>query len=144
MATFREDYQRALALVEETALLCDDDAEVLEPAGPEPWPEGWRLSFARGTLALLLGRVNDAVTALRRAERIRPSAEGANNLAVALRRAGHRGAAAPYLRAAMERRPDYADARSNMASENAFHVTTHPLRVHATRTDYAPRVVSAR
>jgi tetratricopeptide (TPR) repeat protein len=138
MAVFREDYRGALELVDEGARLCEDEAEILEPEGPEPWPEKWRLLFARGTLSLLMNRMDDAIAALTHAEEVRPTAEGANNLGVALKHSGRSGPARILFATAVERRPDYADAHANLAGARADHVTTHPLRAHATRTDYAP------
>jgi tetratricopeptide (TPR) repeat protein len=136
MAVFREDYRAALELVDEGALLRNDEGETLEPLGPEPWPEEWRLLFARGTLSLLMNRMDDAIAALTHAEKVRPSAEGANNLGVAVKHAGQHDRARTLFATALERRPDYADARANLAGPRANHVTTHPLRAHATRTDY--------
>jgi glycosyltransferase involved in cell wall biosynthesis len=135
IAVFREDYRRALELVDEGALL-RKGGETLEPLGPEPWSEEWRLLFARGTLSLLMNRIDDAIAALTHAEEMRPTAEGANNLGVALEHMGQPGPARALFATALERRPDYADARANLAGAGTDRVTTHPLRAHATRTDY--------
>jgi glycosyl transferase family 2 len=137
-ATFMGDYPRALALVEGLASWDREDDHVLEPRGPEPWPEGWRLAFVGGTLLLLLNRLDEAIAALTHAEAVRITPEGANNLAVALRHAGRRGAGTRLLVSALERRPDYADARINLTSPDESRITTHPLRHHAARADYEP------
>jgi tetratricopeptide (TPR) repeat protein len=135
-ATFMGDFARALAFVEGLASWDRDDDLVIEPNGPEPWPEGWRLAFAGGTLLLLLNRLDEAIASLTRAEALRASPEGANNLAVALRHAGRKGAGTRLLVSALGRRPDYADARINLTSPDESRITTHPLRCHAARADY--------
>jgi hypothetical protein len=135
-ATFMGDYLRALAFVERLASWDREDDCVLEANGPAPWPEGWRLAFAGGTLLLLLNRLDEAIAALTRAEALRATPEGANNLAVALRHAGRKGAGMRLLVSALERRPDYADARINLTSPHESRITTHPLRRHTARADY--------
>lgn len=137
-ATFTGDYTRAIALVENLAHWDRADDVVLEPDGPEPWPEEWRLAFAGGTLLLLLDRFGEAIAALTHAEALRPTPEGANNLGVALRQAGRKSAGTALLASAIERRPGYTDARINFAAPDESRITTRPLRHHAARSDYQP------
>lgn len=136
LATFKGDYRHALDVVDDVAGMADAVDEVLEPDGPEPWPEAWRVAFSRGTLLLLMDRTDEGIAALSYAEELRPSAEGANNLGVGLVRAGRVSAGTERLADALVRRPDYADARDNLASDCPSRITTHPLRHHPARLDY--------
>lgn len=138
MATFREDWSAALAFVDE-ACPAPGCARVLEPDGPWPWTESWRRAFHRGTLLLQMpgADARDAARALERAEAERPTAEGANNLGVAMARLGLRSDASGWFAAALARMPDYADAGDNAAAARPAHVTTHPLRHVASRHEYA-------
>jgi glycosyltransferase involved in cell wall biosynthesis len=138
IALFVDDLPAAGRHLDRLASLADgvDDRAVVEPDGPQPYPEGWRLAFARGTLALLAGDPACARHALDEAERRRPSAEGANNLGVALVRSGDRRAAESCFTRALEHRADYLDARLNLVAADPARVTTHPFRAHDNRIDY--------
>ncbi len=110
---------------------------VLEPEGPHPAPEGWRLAFARGTLALLVGDDAGARDALLDAERRWPTAEGANNLGVAAARGGDDDTARRLFATAAARRPGYLDATLNARGASPWRVTSHPFRHHDNRSDYS-------
>ncbi|MFZ0430921.1 MAG: glycosyltransferase, partial [Acidobacteriota bacterium] len=88
MAIFRREFETALEFLEQGHPPGASDSEILEPEGPNPYAEGWRSAFTRGTLLLLLEQWHNAIPCLERAFEIRPSAEGANNLGVALGRNG--------------------------------------------------------
>jgi len=138
MATFRGDYAQALAFVDEAAAFARaDPMEIAEADGPWPYPEAWRVAFHRGTLQLLLDRPVEAVASLNEAEQFLPSAEGANNLGVAVARLGARQAARANFTLALSRLPDFADARINMDAAHPDRITSHPLRTHPARMDYA-------
>jgi glycosyltransferase involved in cell wall biosynthesis len=137
MALFRDEPSAALGWLELASPASADASEVLEAGGPWPSPEGWRRAFQRGTILLLLGgRDREAVGELQRAETIEPTAEGANNLGVALRRLGDGGAAATCFAEAQRRFPGFLDAQLNAESVHAARVTTHPLRRLASRSQY--------
>ena len=137
MAAFREEWSTALSFLESASPPAVED-DVLEPAGPWPFPEHWRRAFHRGTLLLLEGGHDaEAAGELEAAEARRPSAEGANNLGVALARLGRDEEAAVCFEQARARCPDYADARANLAAAAPLRITALPLRPIAARADYA-------
>jgi len=129
MAVFREDWPIALEWLDVLEERCVATEVVMEPDGPCPYPEGWRLSFQRGTIELVQGRPEVAAHCLRAAELLWPSAEGANNLGVACLRSGDPALAAQLFATALERNSCYHDAQRNLASPGHGYVTTHPLRV---------------
>jgi glycosyltransferase involved in cell wall biosynthesis len=136
MASFRCEWHTALTSLDDASPPGAAD-EVLEPEGPWPFRESWRRAFHRGTLLLLLGaRDAEAADELRRAEAIEPTAEGANNLGVALARLGDTLAAARGFASAQERFPNYADARRNQQSDALYRITVHPLRRDPSRSEY--------
>jgi tetratricopeptide (TPR) repeat protein len=138
LAQFRGETGRALAFLEEASPADADGAEVLEADGPWPYTEGWRRAFHRGTLLLQEGKSRMAVEELARAEHLSPTAEGANNLGVALARLGSvREALAAFSRA-QARFPGYVDASLNLGAESPASITTHPLRRAASRSEYGP------
>jgi glycosyltransferase involved in cell wall biosynthesis len=138
IAQYRDEPAAAIQYLDEACPPGSDSHEVLEPEGPWPFAEGWRRAFHMGTILLSLGDRNDAaLDCLRQAESIRPSAEGANNLAVALARAGGGAAARIAIAAALSRFPGYRDARLNQSLESPAHITTHPLRHGVSRREYA-------
>ena len=137
MALFRGEPDAALRFLDDASPVDTDPTEVLEPDGPWPFGEGWRRSFTRGVALLLLDDRNaDALDACRRAEAIEPTAEGANNLGVALARSGHIAEAREAWASAETRFPGYSDPRQNAAAPEPSAITTHPLRRHSSRTDY--------
>lgn len=137
MALFRQEPEAALACLESASPASADHREVLEPDGPWPFPEGWRRAFTSGVLLLLVGgRDEEALEALAQAEHLEPTAEGANNLGVALHRLGRVNDAREAWTLAEARFPGYADARANAAAETPSAITTHPLRRLSSRNDY--------
>lgn len=137
MALFREDYRSALTYIAEAEARMKDPAEVLEPEGACDAPEGWRVAFHRGTTLLLIGRDQEAADLLKKAEELRPSAEGANNLGVALRRMRDERSALSLFQAALSRLPSFHDAQINLSDSSSMRITTHPLRSYAARNDYS-------
>jgi glycosyltransferase involved in cell wall biosynthesis len=140
MAIFREEYEKALEFLAVAETMIEDPAEVLEPGGPVPHPEGWRLAFQRGTLLLLLNRCGQAMAELEWAEKFRPSAEGANNLGVAYAQSGKTREARLAFSRAVQIFPRYLDGRMNLTGAEPLRITTHPLRAHPARDDYAADV----
>lgn len=137
MAIFREEFAVAIKFLEQASPVDADPQTILEPNGPLPLPEGWRRAFYQGTLLLLIGGNDHAAKAeLRRAETILPTAEGANNLGVAQKRLGRLSAAAELFTAALQRFPEYLDARLNLVGDTADHITVHPLRRQFSRFEY--------
>jgi glycosyltransferase involved in cell wall biosynthesis len=137
MALFREDYARALDFLTKAQELMENPGEVLEPGGPCPMPENWRLSFHRGTILLLMGKIHEAVCFLENAEEIRPTAEGANNLGVAFAKTGDLGRARMLFACGLERYPQYFDAKMNLDADCPSRITTHPIRSIPSRSDYS-------
>lgn len=136
MAVFREDWRAALALLHEIEPVHDPSA-VIEPDGPWPFEEGWRQAFVLGTLHLLAGEDHPALEALERAEALRSTAEGSNNLGVALSRAGRVVSAAACFARAEALFPGYADARENARATLPTAITPLPLRRTPSRHEYA-------
>jgi glycosyltransferase involved in cell wall biosynthesis len=138
MAMFRFDAAAAVQFIDEASPAAADPLEVLEGDGPWPFAEGWRRAFGRGTALLVAGNHDaEALSELLRAESLDPTPEGANNLGVALARAGRRDDAMAAFAQAECRFPGYADARQNAAAAEPSHITTHPLRRLSSRNDYA-------
>jgi glycosyltransferase involved in cell wall biosynthesis len=137
MALFRSEPDQVLRFVDEASSASSNPSEVLEPEGPWPYPEGWRRAFTRGTALLLKGGAEaEALDELARAESSEPTAEGANNLGVALARLGRHDAARAAFDRAGKHFPGYAAARHNAVAVTPSHITTHPLRRLSSRTDY--------
>jgi hypothetical protein len=142
MATFRSDYAEALGFVGDAAAVAHRPDAVLEADGPCARPESWRVAFHTGTLLALLGQP-DALPWLRQAERLCPTAEGANNLGVVLARAGDAAGAHQRFIAAIAHYPGFVDAHENLDAANPSRITSHPLRRHTTRNDYQPLTATA-
>lgn len=136
MAVFCEDYKSAMDFLVKACPANMRPDEVLEPEGPCPFPEGWRHSFALGTLHLLKGEPNDAIDHLTDALGWRRSAEVLNNLGVAYSKIDDREKSVNFFKQAREMFPGYLDARLNCQSEFPCHVTTHPLRIQPSRREY--------
>ena len=136
-ALFCNDSETALAYLKRACSSKAFQAHVLEPDGPCHLPEGWRQSFYYGTILLLLERhTKEAVEALIDAEMQQPTAEGCNNLGVALARIGKTKRARHCFSEALKRFPGYLDAQLNCASEKPKAITSHQLRSHPARLSY--------
>jgi hypothetical protein len=136
IALFRDDYPAALEFIARAERLSQAFDDVVELDGPCPYPERWRVAFARGTVYLLLGNAYEAAAALEQACERLATPETLNNLGVAAACAGDRARAVPLFERALAMRPGYADPRENLASPVPARITTHPLRVETARQDY--------
>ena len=137
VAQYRDEPQEALRFLDDASPDGADGDEIIEPDGPWPFSERWRRAFHRGTILLSIGgRDAEAVEQLSCAEALEPTAEGANNLGVALARMGATARALDLFAAAESRFPGYLDARLNGTSAAPQRVTTHPLRRTASRSEY--------
>ena len=136
MALFRQEFEKALEFVSLAGSFVTDPDEVLEPSGPCPLPEAWRLAFFRGSAMLMLGRSQEAEPWLEQAERIQPTAEGANNLGVAKARIGKMQETRELFRRSLDLFPGYSDALANRGSESPSRITMHPLRNEPSRFEY--------
>ena len=137
MAIFRDEYGKAALFLQEAFPAGSDPSEILELEGPLPIQEGWKQAFFAGTLDLLL-EGEEAVTFLERAEGIRPTAEGANNLGVAYHRNGESTKAKNQFQLAVSRLEGYRDALINSeTSESPGQITTHPIRMQSSRSEYS-------
>ena len=126
----------ALEFVSQAESLVSDSNEILEPSGPCPMPEGWRVAFFRGSAMLMTESWPQAEFWLDQAERLQPTAEGANNLGVVTARKGKRPQAQRLFMRSLDRFPEYSDARANRDAEMPSRITLHPLRREPTRGDY--------
>lgn len=136
MALFRHEYETSLEFLAEAERGIGNGAEVLEPQGPCPMPEAWRAAFFRASALSMLGEWDEARRSLEEAEHIRPTAEGANNLGVALARQGRLCLAQEQFEESLSRCPGYADAKANRDCDTPYRFTVHPLRREPTRRDY--------
>ncbi len=137
MALFRSDFGSAVTFAREAYPPESVEEAIIDPNGPLPMTEGWRQAFFMGTLDLLLGG-SDSERWLDRAESLRQTPEGANNLGVAFGRRGDAFEANVHFERALARFPGYRDALLNSRSAvGSFHVTTHPLRWFASRSEYS-------
>ncbi len=124
-------------LLQEAFPARSDPSEILELGGTLPIQEGWKQAFFAGTLKLFL-EGEEAVYFLERAERIRPTAEGANNLGLAYHRAGESTRAKNQFQLAVSRLEGYRDALINPeTSESSGQITTHQIRMQSSRSEYA-------
>ena len=137
LALFQGDWVGAEHLLDRISRFSNPE-EVLEPNGPVPLVEKWRLDFARGTLTLLQdGDKATALTYLERAVETSPRADALNNLGVAYTRIGEATKARSCFSRALGIFPGYADASGNLKCvESADLVTIHPLRREASRSEY--------
>ena len=134
-ALFRGDFGVAAARLRELEREALAPSAILEPDGPYPYPEGWRMDFHAGTVSLLQGCAELAAERLTAAEHRRPTAEGANNLGVASFALGQAQASRAWFAAALDRFPGYHDARQNAQAPVPAHITSHPFRRTPSRDD---------
>lgn len=136
MALFRQELERAEDFMAMAFPLGMDSEEVFDQGGAYPVKSGWLEGFSRGTLDLLRGGT-DADGWLERALRFESSAEVCNNRGVGLMRGGEPEAARRYFVEALRLFPGYLDAFRNLeAGSGRGWVTSHPLRRHASRSEY--------
>ena len=133
VATQRKEYRLALKELSEIA----PSDQTLEPEGPFPFPENWRVAFHRGVLNLLGGDHELGEKALLDAIAFKEdSAESLNNLGVAYRKRGKEHEARNCFDRALVKFPEYSDARANHESPNNILITKLPLRKHSSRLLY--------
>jgi glycosyltransferase involved in cell wall biosynthesis len=136
MALFRGDYLEAGQYLDRACPFTFNPDTVLEPDGPCRRTEGWRFTFVRGTLDLLLGQPETALTHLLECVHREKTPEGLNNLGVGLRMIGDEKQARGLFVKAIKLLPSYLDARLNLDSPDATRITTHPLRSASPRPEY--------
>jgi tetratricopeptide (TPR) repeat protein len=136
MALFRREPVQALEFIGAAESLITNADEILEPAGPCPLPEGWRVAFLRSSALLMASEWHDAQVWLQKAGEIHPTIEGTNNLGVALAHRGNASEAQSLFTRCLEQSPDYSDAQANRLAALPSCVTIHPLRREPTRHDY--------
>jgi glycosyltransferase involved in cell wall biosynthesis len=135
MALFRNDHDIALRFLSEAESLVHDPSEVLDPEVCTR-TEQWRLQFHLGTTLLQMGKPEEAIGKLETAERKTPTAEGANNLGVALRSLGDFSRAEQLFQMAAKRLPGYFDAERNLSDPCNCRITTHSIRSIPFRDEY--------
>lgn len=137
IALFRMEYEQASIFLDQISSIEPANINlILEPDGPQPYPEQWRVSFHRGTIMLLKGHFQDAGRFLEEAYSLLPLPETCNNLALAYKHMGFVKKAIALLQQALSQHPDYLDAQSNLLNFSHHQITTHPLRYHASRLEY--------
>jgi Flp pilus assembly protein TadD len=80
---------------------------------------------------------DSALLELSRAAAIEPGPEVDNNLGVACWRAGQLDRARDHFSSALRQFPGYRDAAVNLTASQPASITSHPLRRHAWRSEYA-------
>ncbi|MGF1483393.1 MAG: glycosyltransferase [Opitutales bacterium] len=141
MASFREDFPMLRRMLEELDRLPESERNhILEPEGPMPRPEGWRIDFMLGVLALSLRDWAEAHHRFQSAQERLPTPETLNNLGVSLRNLGRETEALHCFEQALEAFPEYLDARGNQTNADAAAVTQQPLRQQACRHEYSEPV----
>lgn len=135
-ALFCGDYAAAGSTVVLLEDSIDDFEEILEPDGPQPVSERWRLLFAKGTLALLDGE-EGGERFFEHALEIERFPEVLNNLGVAYLRMGKCDRAMECFEEAVSLNGRYVDARENLDTQGRLgRVTVHPLRREPSRSEY--------
>jgi glycosyltransferase involved in cell wall biosynthesis len=135
MAAFRNDHDSILRFLSKAESMMNDPSEVLDPEICSR-TEQWRLQFHRGTTFLQMGNVKEAIAQLEAAERTIPTAEGANNLGVALRKLSCFNQAQHLFQLAAKRQPGYFDAENNSSDTGSCRITTHSIRSIPFRNEY--------
>ncbi|MBT5909596.1 MAG: glycosyltransferase [Opitutae bacterium] len=133
IATQRKEYRLALKELSEIA----PSDQILEPEGPFPFPENWRVAFHKGVLSLLAGDPKLGEKALLEAISLKEdSPETLNNLGVAYRIIGKNREAVTCFDRALVKFPQYSDARANQEVANNIRITKLPIRIHSSRSAY--------
>lgn len=135
-AMFRGDWEEAGSFLSDAVPQGSDLSIVLEPEGPEPIAEGWRLGFAKGVLAYLGQDYEAARKHFEQALEFERSADALNNLGVVVRCLGKEEESRAFFLEALFLNPSYLDAQFNRDSEASQRVTLRPLRRSAIREKY--------
>lgn len=143
MAIFREEYSTALNFLNNELLPASNSQAILEPNGPEPYPENFRWHFYSGTLQALLNNPVEAKKNLEQALSIQERADAWNNLGVTYRLLNNENKAINSFNKALSFFPEYRDATINLATPKSLTLTTHLLRKFPSRTNYADSIPSA-
>lgn len=133
-AMFEGDHDAALSFAMRAASAQDG----VEPYGA---PAAHISAFFAGTAAALRGYFADAMNILEPLGNYMERPEVYNNIAVCFAECGDRSAASLSLEMALALSPNYLDAKLNkealVAGDRLAALTTHPLRVAASRDAYA-------
>ncbi len=97
----------------------------------------WRVRFYKGSLNIKVGKPSAALTELKEAIEIHPSADAINNLGCALRQLNRIHEAHQCFRRAIQINPQYLDAQNNIRYDNRIFVTLPELRLHESRREYS-------
>lgn len=136
LATFRGDLPAMaefLGLIEESPFDWDS---VMEPEGPVPMTEKWRIGFARGVLCLLEEDARSACSHFQAIVSEADAAEVFNNWGVAETMLGRWESARERFEKALEFFPGYADATQNLRDASTRRITQLPLRRQPSRNLY--------
>ncbi|MBC2606927.1 glycosyltransferase [Pelagicoccus albus] len=136
MAIFREEYDAAFDFLQSAFPPTSSLSETLEPQGPYAVPEGWRYRFTLGTLALLCNNAELAIKPLEDSLEILRSADTLNNLGVAYAQLGQKDKSLSILKESLSLFPGYLDAKINHSCNSEPQITSHPLRLQPSRSDY--------
>ncbi len=135
-AVFRQDYAVAGEILCGIERMDRNWDAVLEPLGPCPLSDRWRLLFAKGALALVGNR--EAACFWEEAAEIARLPEALNNLGVAYFRKGRSRDAANCFEEAVALNGGYVDALDNLRRiGEGGRVTMHPLRREPSRSEYS-------
>lgn len=97
----------------------------------------WRVRFYKGSLNIKVGKPSAALTELKEAMKIHPSADVINNLGCALRQINRIYEAHQCFQRAIQINPQYLDAQNNIRYDNRIFVTLPELRLHESRREYS-------
>ena len=100
---------------------------------PLPYPYQWKALYCKGVALLFLEQYGQAEATFRKLNKIHVTAEGLNNLGVALARQDKQ--AQKYYKQAIALKENYVDAIEN-ASFNGHNITSSPLRIQLSRDEY--------
>ncbi len=136
---FRRNWEAAARWLADVEKISIDSSLVLEPDGPCPWPEGWRLKFFKGVLSLSgATELKSGAQFFREANDVQQTPESLNNLGVAASKLGRKCEAMDCFQQALQLKSDYSDALENLRTEGySNRITFHPLRLEASRSEYS-------
>lgn len=136
LAVFREDREAIESFLDELEGDRRDLDQVLEPNGPLPKTERWRLAFARGSLCLLAADAVGASLCFQEAAADSSAADVFNNLGVSEALMGNSDTARECFEKALAIFPGYVDAEANIRDPKSYSVTRLPLRQQPSRDFY--------